>query len=130
MVTSREVLDGLTAIKRSGAPLQALDPERLAHGRGGRKKDVVSALARAVGREPPSMSTGSTEPREIFLYVDDGLGLRLREGGARTKADYARGIVDAAALELWVPSYESAGGTVTLAGLKAVLRAVVFLLRT
>jgi hypothetical protein len=129
MRTSRDVLDALTDLKRSGTPLQVHDAERLARGRGGRKQDIVAALAQAVGRRPPAMSTGSTEPREIFEYIDEGLALGLAESGARTKPRYARGIVDAAALEVWLPTYESAGGTITLQGLKAVLRAVLYLLR-
>lgn len=129
MTTSREVLDALNDIKRSVADLQERDVDRLATGQGGRKKDVVAALAQAVGREPPPMSAGSTEPRSIFEYVDDGLALGVAARGARTKPDYARGIVEAAAIEVWLPTYESAGSTITLPGLKAVLRAVLYLLR-
>ncbi len=129
MNTSQDILAALTDIKRSLSDIQVRDVERLATGQGGRKRDVVAALAHALGREPPPMSAGSTEPRDIFEYVDEGLGLRLAESGARTKPDFARGIVEATALEVWLPTFESAGGTITLAGLKAVLRSTLYLLR-
>ena len=69
------------------------------------------------------MSTGSTEPKEIFLLVNDVLGLGLSE--TLTKPELARAITEAAGLN-WSATAESRGGTVTADGLSHVLRAVQF----
>lgn len=69
------------------------------------------------------MSTGSTEPREIFDLVNEALGLGLELDRPLTKPEMARGIVEAAGYP-WLADYESRGGTVTRAGLTAVLEAV------
>ena len=124
-----EILQLLNAAKDTLAGEHIADPRVIAETPGGRKRDVVVAIAQAVGHRPPPMSRGSTEPREIFVLVDRTLGLRLHEEGLSSKHDLARGIVDAAAIEVWLPDYTSAGGTVTLSGLKAVLRAVLHMLR-
>ncbi len=85
------------------------------------KGDVVVEIATALNHPPPKMSTGSTEPREIFDLVNEvlGLGLSVR----LTKPEMARGIVEAAGYS-WNPDYESRGGTVTLNGIVAVRDAV------
>jgi hypothetical protein len=85
------------------------------------KAEIVVDIASALGVEAPRMSTGSTEPREIFEAVNDRLGLGI--DGRLTKPDMARQIVEAAGL-IWNAHYESSGGTVTKSGLVAVLRAV------
>jgi hypothetical protein len=85
------------------------------------KGEIVDRIARLVGVPAPKMSTGSTEPREVFILVNDALGLGLPDRG--TKPDLARGIVEAAGF-LWEPDYESRGSTVTREGLVAVLKAV------
>jgi hypothetical protein len=91
------------------------------------KTEIVEAIAELLNLpETPKMSTGSTEPREIFDKVNEVLGLGLNDR-LRTKPDMARGIVEAAGFP-WLPSYESRGGTVTRAGLKAVLDSVRFFL--
>lgn len=88
-----------------------------------RKGDIVVEIAARIGVEPPKMSTGSTEPRTLFVKVNDmlGLGLDPKLG----KPELARGIVEASGA-LWHPDYESRGATVTKAGLLAVLAAVRF----
>lgn len=87
------------------------------------KADVVREIADALGLKAPPMSTGSTEPKTIFLLVNEafGLGLSTRQ----TKPALARAIVEASG-ETWGASYESRGGTVTLEGLQAVRVAVRF----
>ncbi|KAB7745567.1 hypothetical protein GA707_06565 [Nostocoides sp. F2B08] len=85
------------------------------------KADLVWTIAIRVGVEPPRMSTGSTEPREIFELVNESLGLGIDD--SLTKPDVARQIVEAAGIP-WNAHYESSGGTVTKVGLEAVLRAV------
>lgn len=87
------------------------------------KGDVVRDIADALGVEAPPMSTGSTEPKAIFLLVNDALGLGISP--RKTKPELARSIVEASG-EVWGASYESRGGTVTLEGLLAVRQAVRF----
>lgn len=87
------------------------------------KADVVQEIADVLGVKAPPMSTGSTEPKAVFLMVNEafGLGIPPRE----TKPNMARAIVEASG-EIWGVSYESRGGTVTLEGLEAVRRAATF----
>src|SRR3954454_6643731 len=90
------------------------------------KGDVVIEIAAMLGVPAPHMSTGSTEPREIFELVDRTLGLGF--GRARTKPELAQCIVTASG-QPWLADYESRGGTVTLRGLLAVRDAVAFFTR-
>lgn len=85
------------------------------------KADIVWDIAIKLGVEAPKMSTGSTEPREIFEIVNDSLGLGIDDH--LTKPEIARQIVESAGLT-WNAHYESSGGTVTKFGLVAVLQAV------
>lgn len=85
------------------------------------KADIVWGISARLGVEAPKMSTGSTEPREIFEIVNQTLGLGI--DGRLTKPDMACQIVEAAGMT-WSPHFESRGGTVTKAGLEAVLGAV------
>ena len=87
----------------------------------GSKQDMVNALAALIGVPAPPMSTGSTEPREIFALVNRelGLGIDPRSG----KPDLARAIVEAAGYT-WDPDCESRGATVTRTGIARVLLAV------
>lgn len=87
------------------------------------KGDIVADLADLVGAPTPMMSTGSTEPKEIFLLINNRLGLGLDTG--LRKPGLAKGIVEASG-EVWAASYDSRGDTVTLEGLLAVRRAVRF----
>lgn len=88
------------------------------------KVDLVWSIAEAIGVDAPRMSTGSTEPKAIFLLVNEGLGLGLST--KLTKPELARGIVELAGFT-WPAAAESRGGTVTAEGLLQVLRAVEFL---
>jgi hypothetical protein len=95
------------------------------------KAEIVADIAHEIGIATPRMSTGSTEPREIFSAIDQRYGLRIEEnsliesGRIPTKPDLARCIVTSAGLP-WMPTFESSGGTVTRDGLTQVLRAVRF----
>jgi hypothetical protein len=97
------------------------------------KEEIVGQIAVELGVTAPRMSTGSTEPKEIFIQVDDVLGMRLSSqfqadfGRNPTKPELAKLIVNASG-NLWLPSFESRGGTVTRDGLLAVLDAVRFFL--
>lgn len=87
------------------------------------KSDLVTEIANVLGKEPPRMSTGSTEPRAIFDLVNEELALGHSQ--SLSKPDLARAIVESAG-EPWLADYESRGGTVTLKGLQAVRDAVRF----
>ena len=91
--------------------------------RGRQKVDVVREIAVVLGVQAPPMSTGSTEPKAIFLLVNEALGLGISPG--KTKPELARCIVESSG-EVWGASCESRGGTVTLEGLLAVREAVRF----
>lgn len=91
------------------------------------KAEIVEAIAHLLHlSDVPKMSTGSTEPRELFDWVNEGLGLGL-DHSRLTKPEIAQGIVEASGLP-WLPTYESRGGTVTREGLFAVFLAVKFFL--
>lgn len=85
------------------------------------KEEIVDSIASLLGVTAPKMSTGSTEPREIFDLVNEVLGLGL--GSRLTKPELARAIVEASGTS-WNANYESRGGTITRDGLLAVHRAV------
>lgn len=87
------------------------------------KVDYVNAIASLIDLGTPHMSSGSSEPRELFAAVNERLGLGLAIDG--TKPELARGIVEASGAT-WLPAYESTGSTITLDGLKAVYIAVKF----
>jgi hypothetical protein len=87
------------------------------------KAQLVDTIAAELGVETPRMSTGSTEPKEIFLLVNDVLGLGL--SSRLTKPELARAIVEASG-EVWTATCESRGGTVTAEGIHKVLQAVRF----
>ena len=89
------------------------------------KGEIVVRISTMLGTEPPKMSTGSTEPRSIFLDINTQLGLGL--DGRAGKPELARGIVEASGAT-WHPDYESRGATITKSGLLAVHGAVVFFL--
>lgn len=84
------------------------------------KEQLVSEIADILGVASPPMSTGSTEPRAIFVLADERLGLNLQ---AHTKHGMAREIVELAGMP-WLPAYGSRGATITKRGLQAVLQAV------
>lgn len=90
-----------------------------------KKEDVVVEIADFLGREAPKMSTGSTEPRDIFDMVNEELGLGLPTD--LKKEEIACAIVESTG-EVWASDFESRGGTVTLKGLLAVRDAVRFYL--
>ena len=89
------------------------------------KASLVQAIAEEVGAITPKMSTGSTEPKEIFLVVNEALGLGLAKG--LTKPELAKAIVESSGTT-WTATCESRGGTVTAEGLERVLMAVRFFL--
>ena len=92
-----------------------------------KKAELVAELASLIGLpETPKMSTGSTEPKEIFIAVNEALGLGF-ETDSLTKPEIARRIVTSAGMA-WGPHCESRGGTVTRDGIRQVVEAVEFFL--
>lgn len=85
------------------------------------KADIVWDIAQRLGIEAPKMSTGSTEPREIFDSINDVLALGIDLNA--TKPEIARQIVESTGMS-WNADYESRGGTITKPGLLAVSQAV------
>lgn len=87
------------------------------------KSDIVAEIARLVGADTPPMSTGSTEPKKIFVLVNERLGLGVDPSAHKVAT--AKGIVEASGAT-WQPDFDSRGATVTRKGLIAVLDAVKF----
>jgi hypothetical protein len=88
------------------------------------KAELVAEIAAALDVPAPPMSTGSTEPKEIFLLASDLLGLDLPYRTA--KPQLARRIAESAGVP-WTVACESRGSTVTAEGLQRVLVAVRYL---
>lgn len=89
------------------------------------KADIVNEICHRIGlRQSLHMSTGSTEPRELFVEIDKAFGLGIASR-ANTKPELASAIVNAAGFA-WLPHFESRGSTITREGLLAVLDAVRF----
>jgi len=90
------------------------------------KSELNNEIARLLGVIPPRMSTGSTESKELFLAINEVLGLGLNV--KLSKPAMAREISEIGGLG-WNPSCESRGSTVTAEGLNHVLEAVRVLIR-
>lgn len=90
------------------------------------KSDVAKVITDLIGISEVRFSTGSTEPKELFTGIVDALGLGVDISLPKQKI--AKAIVESCG-ELWLPDYESTGGTITLQGLVAVKQAVQFYLR-
>jgi hypothetical protein len=85
------------------------------------KQSLLTKIAQVLGVEAPKIAPGSTVTKEIFLLVNEVLGLSL--DGDLSKPELARAIVETGGHD-WLPSHESEGGTITAGGLQAVLAAV------
>ena len=89
------------------------------------KVDVARLITTKLGLPEVHFSTGSTEPKELFLQIAHCLAIDISD--VNTKPMIARRIVEVSG-EVWLPNYESSGSTVTTDGLKAVHSAVEFFL--
>lgn len=87
------------------------------------KEELIADISELLGIVPLKVSTGSTEPKELFVAISDLLGLAIPCNA--TKPEMARQIVEFSGGD-WTSSCESRGGTVTRAGLLRVRDAVVF----
>jgi hypothetical protein len=89
------------------------------------KSEVAHEITQRLGLPDVHFSTGSTEPKELFVQIAEALAIDISD--INTKPKIARKIVELSG-QTWHPDYESTGSTVTLDGLKAVNRAVEFFL--
>ena len=89
------------------------------------KTDVARLITTKLGLPDVHFSTGSSEPKELFLQIAHCLAIDISD--VSTKPTIAKRIVEVSGA-IWLPNYESSGGTVTKDGLKAVHSAVEFYL--
>jgi hypothetical protein len=86
------------------------------------KQSIIDEICNHLGIQSYLVSTGSTEPREFLEAVIDQLGIKNLAKGLQ-KPELGKLIVEAEG-ELWLPKYDSSGGTITKEGLEAIQRAV------
>jgi len=87
------------------------------------KEDLIAEIVALLEIAPIRVSTGSTEPKELFIAISDMLGLGV--SSEFSKPEMARQIVEFAG-GVWTTECESSGGTVTHLGLNKVKEAVIF----
>lgn len=91
------------------------------------KEDLIQEISLMLGMSSPKVSTGSTEPKELFILINDLLGLAIPSN--LQKPNMAQQIVELSG-GTWSTECESAGGTVTHQGLERVRDAVSFFTRS
>ena len=87
------------------------------------KEELIIEIALMLDIPSPKLSTGSTEPKELFMLINDLLGLAIPSN--IQKPDMAKQIVELSG-GTWTLDCESTGGTVTHLGLQKVRDAVSF----
>jgi hypothetical protein len=87
------------------------------------KEELILEIALMLEIPSPKLSTGSTEPKELFMLINDLLGLAIPSN--IQKPDMAKQIVELSG-GTWTLDSESTGGTVTHLGLQKVRDAVSF----
>jgi hypothetical protein len=86
------------------------------------KQEIIDEVCAHLNVGSFFISTGSTEPKEFLIAVADQLGiLGLSKG--MDKQELGKLIVEAGG-ELWLPEYDSTGGTITKEGLLAIKKSV------
>jgi hypothetical protein len=86
------------------------------------KQKIIDEICNQLGIHSYPVSTGSTEPREFLEAILDQLGIKNLSKGLQ-KPELGKLIVESQG-ELWLPKYDSTGGTITKEGLEAIQRAV------
>jgi hypothetical protein len=89
------------------------------------KIEIANEITDLLRVDRVHFSTGSTEPKELFLLIVESLGLGIESN--LPKPVIARRIVESAGLA-WLPDHESTGGTVTFKGLEVVKSSVEYYL--
>ncbi len=86
------------------------------------KQDLIDEICLHLGIPSYIISTGSTEPKDFLLAVSDQLGITGLSVGM-DKQELGKLIVEASG-ELWLPDFDSTGGTITKEGLMAIKSSV------
>ena len=87
------------------------------------KEELIKEISDLLGVPPFKVSTGSTEPKDLFIVISDLLGLAIST--KLQKPEMARQIVELSGGN-WGSDCESTGGTITHLGLERVRDAVSF----
>lgn len=87
------------------------------------KQEVIDAVCKHLGIPTLVISTGSTEPKEFLIAVAEQLGIQGLTVGM-DKQEMGRLIVEAGG-NLWLPEFDSTGGTITKDGLEAIQETVI-----
>ena len=86
------------------------------------KQELIDEICLHLGIPSYIISTGSTEPKEFLLAIADQLGITGLSVGM-DKQELGKLIVEASG-ELWLPDFDSTGGTITKEGLMAIKASV------
>ena len=86
------------------------------------KQEVMDSVCKHLGIPAFLISTGSTEPKEFLISVAEQLGIQGLTAGM-DKQELGRLIVEAGG-NLWLPEFDSTGGTITKDGLEAIRETV------
>ena len=89
------------------------------------KQEIIDSVCKHLNIGTFLTSTGSTEPKEFLLAIVDQLGITGLSVGM-DKPELGKLIVEASG-ELWLPDYDSTGGTITKEGLLAIKDSVLYL---
>jgi len=86
------------------------------------KQELIDEICLHLGIPSYIISTGSTEPKEFLLAIIDQLGITGLSLGM-DKQELGKLIVEVSG-ELWLPDFDSTGGTITKQGLLAIKTSV------
>lgn len=82
------------------------------------KQEIIDDICEHLGISSYLVSTGSTEPKEFLIAVADQLGITGLSKGM-DKQELGKLLVEGSG-SLWLPQYDSTGGTITKEGLEAI----------
>lgn len=86
------------------------------------KQEIIDEICKHLGIPSFYISTGSTEPKDFLLAVVDQLGIGGLSSGM-DKQEIGKLLVEASGA-LWLPDFDSTGGTITKEGLLAIRESV------
>ena len=86
------------------------------------KQDIMDTISLHLNIPFFKCSSGSTEPKEFLLAIAEQMGITKLTTGL-DKIELAKLIVESSG-EKWLPSYDSAGGTITKEGMIAIQESV------